>query len=267
MNRSLVLFAAALGLSIGGSAMAASVGLSFVGGGTPGGGTLTASDVAGAPGYAQANWNNLLTDWSGDGTNDALFASGLKDSNGNTVAFGVGYAPGASDPIHYDAANVWGTGIANTTANNRLMRGYLDSNDGNSASQPFVEIKGIPYGKYDVVVYADGDVTNGQLGQYWLEAFNSTLLTSKVYINDVGNFGGTFVEAVPSTIQGSGGTGNYFVFRGLTATEFRLRGDQGNGTRSPINAFQIVQVVPEPATASLALLGLGGLMMRRRRMA
>lgn len=265
MFRSLMGLTAAVALSMGSSAMAASVGLNFVGGGTPGGGSLTAAEVAGAPGYSQANWNNLLTDWSGDASNDALFASGLKDSNGNTVAFGVGYAPGASDPIHYDAANVWGTGIASTTANNRLMRGYLDSNDGNSASQPFAEIKGIPYAKYDVVVYVDGDVTNGQLGQYWLEAFNSTLLTSKVYVNDVGNFSGTFVQAIPSTVQGSGGTGNYLVFRGLTATEFRLRGDQGNGTRSPLNAFQIVEVVPEPATA---MLGLGSLMvlgLRRRR--
>jgi len=123
-------------LSLSVSARADSIGIKFVGGQpffTVPAGPVTGT--AGAPGLAQADWNNL-TGTTGS-ANNLLDASGL--STGISVS--------------WSSIDTWQalTGsVGPTTQDAQLMNGYLDN-----TSQ--VGVSGITYGNYEVVVYFNND--------------------------------------------------------------------------------------------------------------
>jgi hypothetical protein len=276
-----VCFACAAGLLVATTtASAQSIGANFVnngGGGVQNGpaDALVAGEVAGAPGYGQANWNNLGR-WGG--------LTNLNDETG--AASGVNFA--------WDANNVWNDGAGTADANAKLMHGYLDSNGAanvapvtpynffpTAANDPHVYVNGLAAWlaargatSYSVVVYADGDGTNGRVGEYWLqEASGSDLgaltvggdLTPHLFNNDTANYTGTFdLLSSSSTALVGADSGNYMVFTGLTADSFLLRTNEPAGPtlRTAINAVQIV-AVPEPA--SLGVLGLAALSLLSRR--
>lgn len=231
------------------------IGLNFVGSG----GSVAPSEVAGASGRAQVNWNNLNTDYHGNG---GAVPGTVVDNSGLVVGVGNQLANGLR--VEYDAANVWGTAISPTSPDQRLMKGYLDSS-GIGSSQPYVRLLNMPYALYDVVLYVDGDGTNGELGEYWIEDTGGNALTPHIFGRDMYNFNGRFTQVpTSSTVQGSAPIGNYIVFRSLTAADIVVRGSQISGTRSPINAIQLIET-PEPGT--MTLLGLGSVvaLIRRRR--
>jgi len=237
------------------SRYASSIGLNWVGG--QGGGILGDGDVAGTPNTAQAHWNNLATNWHGSG--GAVPAS-LLDSTGNVV--GTNNNPSLGLAVRYDSNTVWGTAIGSATPDQLLMRGYLDDH-ATDASQPYVEIENIPYVRYDLLLYVDGDQTNGVDGPYWVEDLASgTRLTSDVFVRDLGHFDGGWT-LVPETSDSYAGAvaGNFILFEDLTASAIRVRGAQTDSpfTRAPLNAIQIVERVPEPSTLALLSLGLLGL--------
>jgi len=235
------------------------LGFNFIGGG-PGGGSVADGDLAGASGYAQAHWNNLGTDYHGNG--GAVPASVL-DNQGNAV--GTNNDGNLGLRVEYDSNTVYGNNLPATSPDRMLMRGYLDD-AGIGSSQPYVNISNVPYGEFDVVLYVDGDSTDGTKGQYWLETAGGDEITPRVFAGDVYNFNGRFEQVpVDSIVQGDAAVGNFVVFEGLTESDFRIRGSQVSGTRAPINAFQIVERVPEPSAIVLALLGLMGLLVCGRR--
>ncbi len=258
-----------------GLAAAASIGINFLDGNDVTFGAAT----AGAPGYAQANWNHMQTDWSGNVENDPIFTAGLVDSNGTLVGSTLQAFPadGQNDPVHYDAANTWRSGAGNGNANATLMNGYLD--DGND-NQPFVNLSlnNALYTKYTVVVYINGDVQNDLVGRYWLESWTDPLAEGTVITDQVGissnGYAGTFVQAGSSFSQTASpmnvdvASGNYLVFENVTARNLRIR-SSGNGDpedfgRGPLNAFQIIDTsVPEPS--GVLLLGLAGMAFALRR--
>jgi hypothetical protein len=262
------------------SASAQSIGANFVNngnGGVQNGATdsLGAAESAGAPGSEQVNWNNLGR-WGG--------LTNLNDETG--AASGVNFA--------WDANNVWNDGAGTADANAKLMHGYLDSNGAANvepvtpynffpgvANDPHVFVNGLSAWlaargatSYSVVVYADGDGTDGRVGEYWLqEASGSDLgaltvggdLTPHLFNNDTANYTGTFdlVSSSSTALEGAD-SGNYMVFTGLTADSFLLRTNEPAGPtlRTAINAVQIV-AVPEPA--SLGVLGVAALSLLARR--
>jgi hypothetical protein len=238
---------------------------------------LGAAESAGAPGFAQTNWNNLGR-WSG------LIA--VNDNTG--AASGVQLA--------WDSNNVYRTGAGDTDPDRKLMHGYLDSTGAanvapatpynffpTAANDPQVYVTGLAAWlaargapAYNVVAYVDGDGTNGRVGEYWLQAASGSDLaaltvggdlTPHLFNNDTANFTGAYDLLSPSSTALEGAdSGNYMVFTNLTADSFLLRTNEAGGAalRAPINALQII-AVPEPA--ALGILGLAALtvLVRRQR--
>src|SRR5687768_2825209 len=218
---------------------------------------LAAGETAGAPGFGQANWNNLGR-WSG--------LIPLIDSTG--VASGVTAA--------WDSNNTWRNGAGVTNPEAKLMHGYLDATGAANVApatpynffpgvtnDPQVYVNGlsawlgsIGAPSYSLIVYADGDGTDNRVGEYWVQAASGADLaaltvgddlTPHLFLNDAGNFSGTFDQvSAAATSLAAADTGNYLVFAGLTADSFLLRTNEAGGPtlRAPINGFQIV-AVPE----------------------
>ena len=207
--------------------------------------SLQATDVAGVPAVAQANWNNIVG-VSGTTTN-AIVA----DDNGVSESTGV--------TVTWTSANLWsstGSGEENnkfTGADKVLMTGYLDT--GNATTSD-VTITGIPdkltSGGYDVYVYAMGGVDSGRSGGYRiLDASSKAVLKDWVIATSSSN-ATSYVQVPLSTDPTKPGVGNYIVFSGLNAANIIVEASTANGKggsstpRAAINAIQLVA----PASSS-----------------
>jgi len=223
---------------------------------------LVAAETAGATGYNDDNWNNLRSDWSG--TSGAI-PNPILYNDGTTVS-GL--------TIEYDAPNAWNNGIATTTGDLKMMKNYQDSSAGDS---PYVKLSGVPFRKFDVVVYADGDGDSNVDGPYVLrygtgatqqteQAELSTnvtnLLRPVVWLKESGDFSGTYTQVSTTTSLSVAGaaTGNYMVFPGIKGN-FTIDPTQTTATtRAPLNGYQLVKwettnAIPgaDDATAKVAL--------------
>lgn len=212
---------------------------------------LGAAESAGAPGFAQTNWNNCGR-WGNP--------SALNDNTGAATAV----------TLKWDATGMW-TNDANETlgGSNKLMKAYLDSNGeaitsgfngvfGTDDDKPTLLLTGLDtwmtakgLTSYSVVIYSDGDSSSGtRAARVWLAATDAGSpvngdpglgadLTSRVDIIDQSNWGAnpTFTR-----VTGTSGVGNYTVFSGLTAPSFYVRADEAgsNPWRAPINGIQII---------------------------
>lgn len=268
-------------------------------------GPLQPTDLAGAPGYQQTNWN-VLGRFGDNGTN--AFGTNnyaILDSGGDDTHVS----------IEWDATGNWSVqGTAAPTDRGspdlNLMNGYCDSGgSGNLAltqnttifaqsgnNKPMVFISGLSAwlltegaAYYDVVLYADGDSTQGRTWEYWLQAasqgattgpitnitFGSDI-TTHAFMCDRANFATTLTYTqvpivsaanwIPAAAGLGGGNsgwganignnpGNYVVLPGLTNDSFVLRTEEfrcaGSTLRSPITAIQIVpRVAPAPPTVA-----------------
>ena len=259
-------------------ASASSLGVNFVDAGDGGvqnsaADSLGSSEVAGVGSYAQGNWNNMGR-W---GQNQTL-------NNNQGIATTV--------LLTWDSNNTWHFGNTGTP-DAKLMYGYLDA-----TGQP--NINGSPYqfwwnenkpeafvtglsawllaegaASYNVVVYTDGDATEGRVSEYWLQASQGgdppnalgSDLTPHVFAKDTSNFLDTYSEiSLSANSVDAAGEGNYFVFSGLTADNFILRSEEQT-FRATINEFQNVSVIPEPSSLALLTFGLATLAVRRFRRA
>lgn len=203
-------------------------------GGNAGG--MPSSAAAGAPGYVQANWNNL-----------SLFegsASGL-------VADKLGVVQPTSASVEWASANTWsstGRGEENNALpgyDYTLMTGYLDTG---AATTTTVTISGIPADLtggdgYDVLVYGLGGVA-GRGGAYGIrDSVGGTLIRD--YVRAQGPTNPTAHSEVTGD-PAAWNEGTYTVFRGLTASTIVVEGTTENGNgfggnpRAPINAIQLV---------------------------
>ncbi|MEX2307500.1 MAG: hypothetical protein WD738_07910 [Pirellulales bacterium] len=251
----------ATSLFVTSTASAASIGLNYVNTGDSGvqngpSDALGAAEVAGAPGVQESNWNNLGR-WG-----EAI--GGLHDSTG--AAIGV--------TATWDSNNTWNNGAGSSTPDHKLMHGYLDATgQANWETVPYqfywnenkpevfvkglsawLSTKGAP--RYNVVVYTDGDQTEGRISEYWLQAPGDANdppqalgsdLSSHVFARDNANFSGTYTRVrLSANSVANAADGNYIVFTGLTADSFILRSEERD-FRAQINGLQIV-AVPEPAT-------------------
>jgi hypothetical protein len=203
---------------------------------SPGAGSLAATDVAGAPGVAQANWNNLE----------------LLSGSSSEIVMNVG---GAAEPtsvlVEWNSANTWsstGRGEENnglTGTDQALLTGYLDTG---SATTSTVIISGLPEimtsGGYDVYVYALGGVGGRGGGYRIVDADSGEVL--KDYVRAQSATNPTEWVQAPTGDPAVHGAGNYLVFSGLAAANITIEAttEAGHGfsgtPRAPINAVQLV---------------------------
>jgi len=210
-------------------------------------GTLAATDFAGAPAVAQANWNNLSLL---AGTNSAI----VVDANGA--------AKPTTMTVSWTSANTWsstGRGEENnqfTGADKNLMLGYLDTGN---ATTTTVTIQNVPQeitsAGYDVYVYALGGVA-GRGGAYRILDAN-TKAVLKDYVRAQGPTNpSSYQQAVPSTDPQVWAVGNYILFSGLGAANITIEATTAGGygfsgtPRAPINAIQLTTPASSPVPPS-----------------
>ncbi|MBP7933016.1 MAG: PEP-CTERM sorting domain-containing protein [Phycisphaerae bacterium] len=254
------------------AAWGSSVGINFTDSGDE---NLGAAESAGAPGYAQVNWNNL-----------GRWGQGVAVNGSDGAASGI--------TVTWDSNNTWRLGIGFGTPDYKLMNGYVDAtgvanldtavpyNFWDNANKPEVCARGVSAWlaaqgapSYNVVVYTDGDETSGRVSEYWLQEPGDSndpptalggILTPQVFVKDVINFSGTYIQApLSANSADTAAEANMIVFTGLTADSFILKTEEisGSALRATINGMQIV-AVPEPASIGLFLLAAMGLLARRR---
>ena len=251
MLKRMFLTAAAAAFAFVGSANAASIGVNV---GPSGAANEIGSGVS-AGVVAQTNWNNLL------GGNVA--ATAVTDDSGTLLATTV------------QVQTQW-TNTTTTTGGSAGDQILMGSNLDNGGGEMGFVVKNIPYAVYDVIIYHEGSSNAGRGGPFFVrdtDGGNAIIATQNSY--DVTGFDGTYVDA--STVGDPAGSGldsndnpvnsNYVRFNGLTLANIGVRSDAANPPgiatdRAPITGLQIIEV-PEPG--SLALLGLGTLLMARRR--
>lgn len=212
------------------------------------------TDTAGV--VAQNNWNDKLAGNFG--------ATAVTNDSGTLLATTVS--------VNTQWTNTSGSG--NSDANHTLMNGGMDNGGG---VQGFT-VASVPYPLYDVYIYFDGGSDEGRGGafQVWdSDNGDAVLATQNAY--DTFVFSGTYVSGNglgPAgdglDINGDAIGSNYVRFTGLSAPNIKIRSVAdllGNPAtpRAPVNGFQIVEAIPEPSTALLAVFGIFGFLTRRKR--
>jgi len=228
-------------------------------------------EMAGAPGFAQTNWNNL--DRWGDLT------SGIIDYTG------------ADSGLHIQWDSVWcyssGAYATLGTPDGKLMDGFDTTDWAGGPPDPWTA--GSVYGgafnqkpaeyvggiqawlaakgatSYSVVLYVQG--WHGWYGtsEHWVQAvtggnpswWNMTVggdLTPRIFCQDNGPFNGTYTQ-VPSTstnYANKTGSGDYIVFNGLTNDAILIQNVEpvGDYQAGKLFGFQIVATPATPITSA-----------------
>ncbi len=188
------------------------------------------TEVAGV--VSQSNWNSFGGATGSQGS--------LLDNSGSATSTSVSWTSNGLYQVQ--------DGQTDTPGNQRMMYGYLDTDNATTTS---VSVSGIPSSflanGYDVYVYFDGsNGADNRTGQYTLVPSIGSSLTK--YGRDAGNtfYNGTFVEAnstvAPTTVT-SAPAGNYIHFSALIAGGFTLNAIPSLGEgfqRAPVNGIEIV---------------------------
>jgi len=210
-----------------------------------GDGVMGEDDVAGV--MLQDHWNDAPIPAT-VGQTATILAGGVIDDSGAVV-------PGAS--VSWEVGESTGTlfgelegGPPFSTADHRLMENWLTTSSSNEAGGILVGVRGIPYPRYDLILYCDrkNDLNEQRTAFVVREGTNfaGTVLGMHVVVDPLrAHFGGTFAESATS-----GATGNYAVVRGLAATSFAVSAYGTAATpRAQLNAIQIRKISPDPETS------------------
>jgi hypothetical protein len=180
-----------------------------------------------------------------------------------------------------DSAGVATTLTASGTSTNRSQRGNPSglSNDEliftsviDVTSSASVTLSSVPYALYDVYVYMH-DESDDRAGSFTIGSttYYARGIGGSEGVGDPDSSGGGYVLSSDTT-QGTGADidqGNYVLFTGLSDASFTLNmvavnaGDTIN--RNKVAGIQIVETIPEPSSALLAVIGVGLGSLRRRR--
>jgi hypothetical protein len=284
--------AAAIGLgAIAATATAASIGVKFAETGdgdtfptfTGTAGVTVAN--GGSGNYAQSNWNNVVGEEGLKGVSASNIA--LVDSTGAASPITFGYTS-----AHYFNAtktNEGGTGPASPTADQELVSGALENDEGTPATATFSNVSP---GSYTLVAYTVFQAATASGAYSGAATFTVNGSDSTVVLDQGGNYG------LPDSFDGTTGAGptawmtnpnpsstsapsNYVAFTNVSPdangnitlawSKYTGGAFANDSTGNGVDAIQLIPAVtPEPA--SLGLLGLGVLSLpliasgRRRHM-
>ena len=219
-------------------------------------GLMVSSNTGGTVGFA----DNFVVEALGVVSIPGLFNTGVNNS-------GVALAGGAADPHYTLTVNPNGANGIPAVVETGIPGAWF----ANSASSQWVG-----------PVQVTNDITTGGVFEY-TTTFDlagldpTTALVQGRWASD--NSGGEILINGISVGQANSGFGSLTSFQvingflpGLNSLTFRFSNGSASGDFTglrvdSLQGFAIPLSVPEPATATLGLLALGGLMMRRRRMA
>ena len=210
---------------------AASIGWNYQGMGGVG---LASTDSAGAPSYAQTNWNNHAGIGQGPG---AVPLNDLVNDSGAATDVDV-------TSWTLTANNSWNYG---ESANPDEI--LLDDFNDTDPTITFENVNSFTADGYTVVVYYGNNEWNSNGGgTLTVNGSSQTMATNAAF------------SSTGYVLNDGTNQSNYAVFSGITGDTLTVALD-ANGNDG-ISAIQIIEV-PEPG--SLALLGMGGLLIARRR--
>ncbi len=195
--------------------------------------TLAKADKAGV--VPQKHWNNLTIDSSdpnGHSNGGTLYK--LTNDNGKAIkGASASVTAMAGHGIWAGDGASWGFSGANLT----LQKGTI-------GPCPQITIKGIPYARYDVYVYATAGVNGGLAKIHISRAVGSTgsVDHTSTYFCNYNWQGGNFVVSKATTLAAAKTSkgSNYVVFKGNTAKSITLR---CNGALASWIGFSGVQIV------------------------
>ncbi|XAL99122.1 PEP-CTERM sorting domain-containing protein [Phycisphaeraceae bacterium D3-23] len=197
---------------------------------------LGAGDTAGAPGWEQANWNNHSSSGQGPGSvplNDLVNSAG-----GATDVDVVSWSQSTNNSWSY---------FESATPDQTLLADFADTDP----VITFANVNDHAADGYTVIVYYGNNEWNFN-GGGTLDVNGST---QTIASNDA-------FSATGYVLNDGSNQSNYAVFTGISGDTLTVSLDAAGN--DGISAIQIVDI-PEPG--SLALLGLGGLLIVRRRRA
>lgn len=273
-SRSLIFVAA----SLGSMASASVVNIDFnrlLGTGLP---TDTFVGLGAAPDNpANTTWNGLNRATSGSG----ITGSSLLNSAGLATSVSINIPPTIGQGSAIGDQELGGAPL--TFEDLMFDSISIDSGAAGTLVTKSGTIAGLVIGgTYEIYFYSQGDDNNGSGGndgQNGLFAITSTLGGSVIGTAKQTGYDGISggngiltenVEYVKFSATASSSGEIFFkwenVVPGVNVTTDNVPNSTNNGSRfAVLNGIQIVQVVPEPSSALLALLGAFGLMARRRR--
>lgn len=217
----------ALALAVPQGSLAASIGMKLAS--NVNGSTMAAADVAGAPGYTQAYWNNTT---AGTGFTDM---NTIKDSDGRIVSdLTFRWNSGGT----YNALN--GT---STSPQDKLNCGFLYTPVANGKLS--FTFQNVPYKVYDVVVYLSNDGTDRYSAiEVSGQGLPPVFVRNARSDNSKGNMTAYTKEApyyhTLAKAQGDGTGYSHVVFRNLTGTDLNITHQTFNNNDG-IAAVQIIE--------------------------
>lgn len=201
--------------------------------------TLAPSDVAGAPGFEQANWNNHVSNGQAPGNTGLGLVDDLGGASGIEV---VGWTQSANNSWHYDHGS---------SADEKLTGGFANQD----AEIIFEGVNDFTEDGYTVVVYYGNN-------EFFVNADTSILVNGEMQnvqsADSLANVG--YIMNMDDGLTDS----TFAVFTNISGDILRvsLNSSQNDGI-SAIQIFKAV-TVPEPTTGLCLLLSAVGLAARRR---
>ncbi len=173
-------------------------------------------------------WTDVTGGGNTGGNPTTLMASNLQNENGMALTGTQLYA--------CSAGWTWSRG-STTTLTNKLLYGYLDDNAANPAG---FKVTGIPFARYRVIIYRNGDHADGTANVFryhTINGVNYSYVSGVLTTNSTANWGTVRYSSIK---EGE----NVMSVSGLTGDLTVLTGLQSGGARACISGFQLQEVLP-----------------------
>lgn len=206
---------------------------------------LAATDLAGVPGFAQVNWNNV-----------SAAATGLVLNDSTGVATTA-------------ALTTTNTSISLITSAVADPDEKLNSGRATCITTPSFSfaIASIPYASYSILVYdhqfASGSTVGITIGatSYYTQA---PVYNAAGYLDNNASTPFIYTQGTSTSSSAPTPVSNYVLFTGLSGSSQTVVVNGLTTTTPRVGGFQIIETVPEPATIAGIGIGIAALARRRR---